>query len=259
MRVDYDTIADRYDVPERDYEVDPNLLAYLSIHPGPASALRVLDVGCGTGKQLTADHRMLPEVRKVGLDRSGGMLQLARARCPQLAWIQGSGSTLPLASGSFDYVTSQFSYQHIGRTRDLLLEVFRILRPGGRFVMTNIDPWSMPGWAVYRYFPEAFERDCRDFVPVDRFVALLRDAGFERLTVRRENRPWRKTLGELEAFAREPHRASQLMAIPAAAYEAGLRRLRDDAERAGRDDAPREYDFVLVTAAGDRATGQGAT
>jgi hypothetical protein len=84
----------------------------------------------------------------------------------------------------------------------------------------------MPGCAVYRYF---------------------------HVRVTRESRPWRKTLRELEAFASEPHRASQLVAIPDEAYAAGVLRLREEAERAGGGDAPVESDFVLVTIAGDRA------
>jgi SAM-dependent methyltransferase len=259
MRVNYDTIADRYDVPERDYDADLNLLAFLTETGATAARCRALDLGCGTGKQLAANHRVLPEMRKVGVDRSAGMLGIARRRCADVTWIQGNGSELPLASAAFDYVTSQFSYPHIGHTRGLLEEVLRVLRPGGRFVMTNIDPWSMRGWAIYHYFPEAFGRDCRDFLPAEQFADLMKELGFDRVRVTRESRPWRKTLAELQTLVRERYRASQLMVISGEEYAAGLGRLREDLDRGGLQDTPREYEFVLVTIMGDRATGHRAT
>ena len=76
-----------------------------------------------------------------------------------------------MASASFHYVTNQFSYPHIGDKRSFLAEVFRVLGPGGRFVLTNIDPWSMTGWALYRYFPESFALDERYFLPVATLTA----------------------------------------------------------------------------------------
>jgi ubiquinone/menaquinone biosynthesis C-methylase UbiE len=45
--------------------------------------------------------------------------------------------------------------------KQLLSEVFRVLRPGGRFVMTNIDRMTL--WAMYQYFPEALTLDARTF------------------------------------------------------------------------------------------------
>jgi ubiquinone/menaquinone biosynthesis C-methylase UbiE len=49
-RVNYDRIAPLYDEPERDHPLDSNLFEFLAAndHPEP---VRVLDVGCGTGKQ----------------------------------------------------------------------------------------------------------------------------------------------------------------------------------------------------------------
>ena len=56
------------------------------------------------------------------------------------------------------------SYRAVRRPEAFVREVFRTLKPGGRFAMTHIDPWAMPGWFVYRYFPEAFDLDRQDFV-----------------------------------------------------------------------------------------------
>ena len=56
-------------------------------------------------------------------------------------------------------------------------EVCRVLRPKGRFVMTNIDPYQMLEWALYRYFPAALREDLKDFSPEEQITSLLQEAG----------------------------------------------------------------------------------
>ncbi len=144
-RVDYDEIARAYDEPSRDHDVDLGLTAFLDEIPSlDASQVSVLDVGCGTGKQLLANRLAMPDATLVGADLSLGMLRVARERCPDAAWVQGDGAALPFRSGAFHYVSNQFSYPHMRHQERFIAEVLRVLRPGGRFVMTNIDPWSSP-------------------------------------------------------------------------------------------------------------------
>lgn len=250
-RVDYDVIAHVYDERCRDYEADPRLLAFIEAR-GLAvdQQLAVLDIGCGTGKQLTADREALPGIRLVGVDRSGAMLRIARGRCGDVAWIQADGATLPIADGRILYATSQFSYPHIGRTRALVAEAGRVLAPGGRFVVTNIDPWSMPGWLLYRYFPEALARDHQDFVPAEHLAADMGAAGFDNVTVSRDDRSHDERLDAFAAYVSVRHRASQLMILSDEAYARGLKRLRRaiDAD----PDRIERSQFVLVTVTGDR-------
>ena len=69
QRVDYDRIAHLYDEPLRDYDPDADLAEYLLKHcPPGASGLDVLDMGCGTGKQLAANREKYPDTAMVGLD-----------------------------------------------------------------------------------------------------------------------------------------------------------------------------------------------
>lgn len=50
QRVNYDLIAHLYDEPGRDYDTDPNLVKFLKKKAD--LRIRILDMGCGTGKQL---------------------------------------------------------------------------------------------------------------------------------------------------------------------------------------------------------------
>jgi SAM-dependent methyltransferase len=244
IRVNYDDIATRYDDRRRDCAADERLAAFLAEGQMSPDTARVLDVGCGTGKQLAANRTRYPRLRLTGVDASHGMLRVAAARDATVCWLQGDAQALPLQPAAFDYVTNQFSYPHIADKRRFAGEIFRVLRPGGRFVLTNIDPWAMEAWALYRYFPEARALDERDFVPRDRLVALLAAAGFDPVRVSSVDRSHVQDVDELLASASRRYSASQLMAIPDGAYAAGLQRLRDDR---GRGTRAVHSPFVVIT------------
>jgi SAM-dependent methyltransferase len=252
-RVDYDQIAHLYDEPMRAHTVDQQLLAFLANRPDlTPEALRVLDVGCGTGKQLTADRGQLPGAYYLGIDRFRGMLRIAARHEPGIGWINGDGARLPLRSASFDYATNQFSYHHIEEKQSFVRELYRVLRPGGRFVMTNIDPWSMPDWAIYRYFPEAFDQDQRDFLPPNQFGSLMAEAGFVDVTIERRTVVRARRIEEFLAYATDRHRASQFITIADSAYEQGLARLHRAVDASDDGSSTVDLGVSLVIAVGDK-------
>src|SRR5712691_9606271 len=120
---------------------------------------------------VDGQSREVPRHGYGGGDVFVGMLRVAKQRGPRMAWVNGDGAVLPLHSDSFDYACNQFSYHHIQTKEHMMYDVWRVLKSGGRFVMTNIDPWSMPNWIVYRYFPAARDLDHQDFLRVERFIA----------------------------------------------------------------------------------------
>jgi ubiquinone/menaquinone biosynthesis C-methylase UbiE len=247
MRLDYDPIAHLYDERTRDHTVDAHLIAFLAGRD-PAG-VRVVDVGCGTGKQLAANRGAFAHLPLIGVDVSFNMLRVARDRAPSVLWTQGDGQALPLTSASADYVTNQFSYAHIPDKLAFFSEVFRVLRQSGRFVLRNIDPWSMPDWIIYRFFPEARAVDYVDFLPVDTLVALLRQAGFAHVEVDRSEDSKQESLREF--LARGRHTASQFNVIPDAAYEAGRRRVHE-ALGDGRTDVTLTSRAALIAIRADK-------
>ena len=114
QRVNYNEIAPLYDKPLHDHTIDPYLLTFVESHPELVpSAMGILDVGCGTDKQLTANRSRFPDMTMVGVDRFTGMLHVAQQRGPSIAWVNGDGAVLPLHADSFYYACNQFSYPHI--------------------------------------------------------------------------------------------------------------------------------------------------
>jgi len=259
QRVDYDRIAHLYDEPERNHSVDPQLVAFLDEGLGSQSEdARILDLGCGTGKQLAANHAAFPQIPAVGLDRFRGMLRIARARCPDVRWVHGDASRIPFRSQGFDYATNQFSYHHIRDQPAFVGEVFRVLKPGGRFVVLNMDPWSMPEWILYRYFPAARDVDHQDFLTASAFTDLMWATGFTDVQVALRRQRTQESLVDFLAYARQRHRISQLLAVPDEEYKASLQRLEHQVEQDG-DAATIESDFCLITIRGDKPRAEHST
>ncbi|MBI2921881.1 MAG: methyltransferase domain-containing protein [Planctomycetes bacterium] len=248
MRLDYDRIAEGYDAqPYRNKSADPDLAEFLRARPdlglkGPS----VLDAGCGTGNQLVANRPCWPHARFAGLDPFRGMLRSALSKSRDIAWIRGDGADLPFHSATFDFAINQFSFHHVMRKRRMLGEIRRVLRPGGRFVMSNIDPWAMADSPLYAYFPEALEADRRDFMKPAAIEEGLREAGFPDVVSSSARLPVVQTLRQFAGAVRERASCSQLLTISDEAYQAGLRRLGGDLSRPGGAEGKLESAVVLI-------------
>ena len=250
QRVNYDLIAHLYDEPGRDYGVDPDLNEYFNNKPDYYPyRFRILDMGCGTGKQLTANHNNFADLESIGLDLFHGMLLQAVKRCPAINWIQGESANPPFADGSFDYITNQFSYHHVQNKIGMIEATHRMLKPGGRFVMTNLDPWSMDRWIVYTYFPASRERDLSDFLPVGKLTYLMQESGFFNIRVRYEHNHNEENLSDFLKYASHRYRTSQLIAIQDEDYEAGITNINAAIKKSGKDSyISSEICLVRVTA-----------
>ena len=93
----------------------------------------------------------------------------------------------------------------------------------------------MDDWIMYQFFPAAQELDHTDFLESDRLVHLLRDAGFENIHVKREDRSKHERLGDFSDYASERHRSSQFIAMTDADYEQGLETIKTTIGDHGRD------------------------
>jgi ubiquinone/menaquinone biosynthesis C-methylase UbiE len=253
-RVNYDTIAHLYDTqPYRAKTIDPELLAVLGQRRF-SETLSILDVGCGTGNQLVANRTVVPHARLVGLDCSLGMLRQAQPKAPDIAWVQADGAGLPFQAQSFDFVTCQYALHHIQDKAGMLQGVFRVLRCGGRMVLRNLCPQECADWLYYAYFPEAYTIDLADFWPSEAVVAVLEATGFVAVTVERQHLRYEQNVRLWLDTVRRRDTCSQLLAIPDAAYAAGVGRL--EHELADRN-APlvRADHLCFVTIRGEKQTG----
>ncbi len=96
----------------------------------------LLDLGCGTGlfiQRYTAEGGTA-----VGLDISGGMVEMARRRCPASDFVVGTAEVLPFREGQFDAVASLLAFSYLSRPDRMLRETYRVLRPGGSVAICTL-------------------------------------------------------------------------------------------------------------------------
>ncbi len=112
-----------------------SLIAWASLVAGE----RVLDLGCGSGGASRAAARVVGESGMVvGVDPCARVLEVARERTPDetpMAFVRASAERLyDIPDRSFDCVVASLMLEEVQDLGGALREVFRVLRPGGRFV-----------------------------------------------------------------------------------------------------------------------------
>ena len=98
--------------------------------------LRVLDVGCGTGRiHERIVPALLPERGYSGIDSSARMLRIGRRRLPGARLLRGDGTALPFADRSFDLALAFEVAGHLPALAPLVRELGRVSRQ--RFLFTT--------------------------------------------------------------------------------------------------------------------------
>ncbi len=100
----------------------------------------VADLGCGAGGTLVALSPVAARV--VGVDREAAMLGVARDRtreCENVTLVQGPLEALPLDEDSLDLALCTLVLHHVAEPVRALTEAARVLRPGGRLVLLDMD------------------------------------------------------------------------------------------------------------------------
>jgi demethylmenaquinone methyltransferase / 2-methoxy-6-polyprenyl-1,4-benzoquinol methylase len=122
---------------------------------------QVLDLCCGTGDMAFALGRQGPQSRITGADFSHAMLVLASAKSAgrPLRWIEADALRLPFPDQSFDLITSAFGFRNLADYDAGLLEIRRVLRPGGEVgILEFNEPRGLLGQLYKVYFKSILPR-----------------------------------------------------------------------------------------------------
>lgn len=128
---------------------------------------RLVDVGCGSGALAMLAAELRPDGKNllgdvVGIDATPGMIDLARERAAKsgsrATFHLGTAEALPFAGGSVDALTNSYLFHHLPSDlkRQVLHEMWRVLKPGGRLVIADYArPVSLFGYIAS--FPMRFD------------------------------------------------------------------------------------------------------
>ncbi len=206
----FDTIAGRYDLLNKvlSFGRESSWRRRTADRARAAGALHVLDLAAGTCDQLIALLERAECIRfAAGLDLSRGMMRLGQKKLRgrfggRASLVIGDACEVPFGDGMFDLVTISFGMRNLAdRRAELLREMLRVLKPGGRALILELTPPEHPivripalfwlriavpllggmltgDFAPYRYLVRSIERFPRKAA----FMDELRRAGFKDVT-----------------------------------------------------------------------------
>jgi arsenite methyltransferase len=148
----------------------------------------VLDLGSGGGIDvLLSAKRVGPTGKVYGLDMTDEMLALAnenkrRAGAENVEFLKGEIENIPLPDASVDVIISNCVINLSGDKRRVLKEAFRVLRPGGRFAVSDVVVRGDVPTEV-RTNMELWLGCVAGALEEQQFISMLRDAGFAKPSV----------------------------------------------------------------------------
>jgi SAM-dependent methyltransferase len=161
----------------------------------PRPGETVVDLGCGRGRDvLRAADRVGPGGAAIGVDLSDEMLAEAARRtalATNVRLVRSPMAPLGLSAGLADVVVSNCAINHAPDKAAVFREVYRVLRPGGRFVVSDV--------VAERELPESVRSDPAAWaacyggaIPEHDYLAAVRGAGFHDLDVLHRSEPYDK-------------------------------------------------------------------
>jgi demethylmenaquinone methyltransferase/2-methoxy-6-polyprenyl-1,4-benzoquinol methylase len=180
-----------------------------SLNPPKTRDFHVLDVAGGTGDIAFRILNAAPMAKATVLDINGSMLNVGRDRAvkagldERCTFVEANAEVLPFPDAAFDAYTIAFGIRNVPQIAVALKEARRVLKRGGRFLCLEFSEVVIPGldrlydaWSFnaiprigkavtndaesYQYLVESI----RKFPKQEAFAAMIREAGFSRVTYR---------------------------------------------------------------------------
>ena len=150
----------------------------------------VLDLGSGTGNDcFVARHTTGPDGRVIGVDFTPEMITKAKANATKLGFQnvefrQGDIEALPLTANMVDVVVSNCVLNLVPDKRKAFSEVLRVLKPGGRFSISDVVlRGAIPD--ALRASAEMYAGCVSGALQESEYLGIIHDLGFEQVSVQK--------------------------------------------------------------------------
>lgn len=141
--------------------------------------LKVLDVGCGTGRFLDSLKQVWPRLPTIGLDMSEAYIRHAKRQLKRWSWtrfIVGKAEAIPLPDNSQDAVTGVFLFHELPPKirRQVFGECARVLKPAGRLVLVDsLQRGDRPDYeGLLHLFPQNYHEPYYESYTTENFREL---------------------------------------------------------------------------------------
>ncbi|MDI6600788.1 MAG: methyltransferase domain-containing protein [Thermoanaerobacteraceae bacterium] len=144
----------------------------------------ILDIGCGRGIDVLNAANVIGESGyAVGIDVTPAMVKAAnenlkKSEVKNASFILAEAENLPFEDDRFDVVISDCVINHSKDKEKVYRELYRVLKPGGRIVISDVVSLEeLPDEIVND--PEEWADCFGGAIPEDRYISIIRDAGFK--------------------------------------------------------------------------------
>jgi len=151
----------------------------------------VIDLGSGAGNDcFVARHHTGPSGKVIGIDFTPAMIDKARQNADRLGFNnvefrEGDIEKMPVGDSTADVVVSNCVLNLVPNKKAVINEIFRVLRPGGHFSISDI--------VLVGELPEALREDAEMYagcvagaIQKESYLSHIRAAGFEQVTIQKE-------------------------------------------------------------------------
>ncbi len=152
------------------YEVFSVILAEVLVQNGLSDGMMLVDLGCGSGRAATGVAKRV-QIDYLGTDVVGQLLKYAASVCPKhYRFVCHQQLSIPAPDASADMVSAFSLFTHLlhEETFIYLQDAFRILKPGGKVVMSFLEFAEPAHWNVFAPTVEARRTNAQ--LPLNAFI-----------------------------------------------------------------------------------------